>query len=131
MGERPNAPIPDTHVPQTEGLQTGDHRFSISCAVVERPGHRCGDDLVFKVLHHVKLKFVCLKCGLLIICWPPLSLVAFLDTDECLVSNGKCSDTCINTIGSFYCSCRNESHVLAADQRTCGTPTAIGMWLTL
>ena len=24
MGELPNAPIPDTHVPQTEGLQIGD-----------------------------------------------------------------------------------------------------------
>ena len=38
MGELPNAPIHGPHVPQTEALQIGDHRFSISCAVVERPG---------------------------------------------------------------------------------------------
>ena len=41
MGELPNAPIPDPHVPQTEGLQIGDDRLSISCAVVERPDHHC------------------------------------------------------------------------------------------
>ena len=27
MGELPNAPVPDPHVPQTEGLQIGDHRL--------------------------------------------------------------------------------------------------------
>ena len=32
-----DAPIPESHVPQTEGLQIGDHRLSTSCAVVERP----------------------------------------------------------------------------------------------
>ena len=26
----------------------GDHRLSISCVVVERPDHHCGDDLVYK-----------------------------------------------------------------------------------
>ena len=40
MGELPNGPISDPHV------QIGDHRLSISCAVVERPDHHCGDDLV-------------------------------------------------------------------------------------
>ena len=47
MGALPNVPIPDPHVPQTEGLQIGDHRSSTSCGVVERPDHRCGDDLVW------------------------------------------------------------------------------------
>ena len=36
MYDLPNAPISDPHVPQTEELQIGDHRLSISCAVVER-----------------------------------------------------------------------------------------------
>ena len=31
---------------QTEGLQIGDHRLSITCGVVERLDHHCGDDLV-------------------------------------------------------------------------------------
>ena len=47
MGELPNAPIADPHVPQTEGLQIDDHRLSMSCAVVERPDHLCGDELVY------------------------------------------------------------------------------------
>ena len=46
MGELPNAPIPDPHVPKTEGLQIGDHRLSISYAVVEQLDHHCGDNLV-------------------------------------------------------------------------------------
>ena len=56
MGELPNAPIHDTHVPQTDGLQIGDHRLSISCVVVERPDHHCGDDLVTEL---IKLIFGC------------------------------------------------------------------------
>ena len=46
MGELPNAPIPDPRVPKTEGLQIGDHRLSISGAVVKWPDHHSGDDLV-------------------------------------------------------------------------------------
>ena len=46
MGELPNALISNCHIPQTKGLQIGDHRLSISCAVGERPDHLCGDDLV-------------------------------------------------------------------------------------
>ena len=30
----------------TPTLLSGDHRLSISCAVVEQPDHHCGDDLV-------------------------------------------------------------------------------------
>ena len=46
MRELSNGPIPDPQVLQTEGLQIGDHRLSTSCEFVERPDHRCGDDLV-------------------------------------------------------------------------------------
>ena len=46
MGELPNVPIPDPHVHQTEELHIGNHRLSISCWVVERSDHHCGDDLV-------------------------------------------------------------------------------------
>ena len=47
MDEPPNVPIPDPHVPQTEGLQIiDDHRLITLCGVVERPNHHCGDDLI-------------------------------------------------------------------------------------
>nr|XP_039270654.1 uncharacterized protein LOC120345319 isoform X2 [Styela clava] len=41
------------------------------------------------------------------------------DTDECLNANGGCSDGCVNTAGSYYCTCP-EGLFLQADARTCG-----------
>ena len=39
------------------------------------------------------------------------------DTDECLVA-GSCSQTCLNTKGSFQCSCV-EGYTLEANKFTC------------
>ena len=61
MGELPNVPIPDPHVPQTDGLQIGDHRLSISCAVVERLDHHCGDDLAVMVYTAHQQVPICLR----------------------------------------------------------------------
>ena len=44
--EYPDVLIPDPHVRQTEGLQIGHHRLSISFGVVELPDHHCSVDLV-------------------------------------------------------------------------------------
>ena len=54
MGELPNAPVLDPHVPQTEGLQIGDRRLSISCVVVD-----CGGDDLFEevIAHLAKVSF--------------------------------------------------------------------------
>ena len=30
-----------------------------------------------------------------------------LDVNECSNNNGNCSQICVNTIGSYYCSCNN------------------------
>ena len=30
-----------------------------------------------------------------------------IDTNECRLSNGGCSQLCTNTIGSYQCNCRN------------------------
>ena len=30
-----------------------------------------------------------------------------LDTNECEINNGGCSQICINTIGSYNCSCND------------------------
>ena len=50
MAELPNSPFPDPHVPQTEGLQIGDHRLSTSRAVVERPGYLFLVQCTFRVM---------------------------------------------------------------------------------
>ncbi len=31
--------------------------------------------------------------------------VEFADIDECKMGNGGCEQTCINTLGAFYCEC--------------------------
>ena len=58
MGGLLDVPIPDSHVPQTEGLQIAKrgHRLSTSCGFVERPDNNCGEDLVT----YVFVRFSCL-----------------------------------------------------------------------
>ena len=34
------------------------------------------------------------------------SVFIYLDNDECLNDNGNCDDICVNSLGSFHCSCR-------------------------
>ena len=31
--------------------------------------------------------------------------MVFADIDECANDNGNCSDTCVNNVGSFKCTC--------------------------
>ncbi|CAL1537017.1 unnamed protein product [Lymnaea stagnalis] len=40
------------------------------------------------------------------------------DVNECENKNGGCQDICTNTVGSYYCSCRN-GYILQSDQRGC------------
>ena len=32
---------------------------------------------------------------------------SFIDTNECLLNNGGCTQLCTNTIGSYHCDCRS------------------------
>ena len=41
-----------------------------------------------------------------------------IDINECRVRNGDCDHTCTNTLGSYYCSCK-DGYKLAANQRDC------------
>ena len=45
-----------------------------------------------------------------------------VDIDECHSDNGGCDHSCENTEGSFECLC-NASYILAADSKTCVTPS--------
>ena len=55
-------------------------------------------------------------------CEPHLCVVN-ADVDECLVSNGGCNQTCMNTYGSHQCLCET-GFTLSADNRNCdGTRT--------
>ena len=43
---------------------------------------------------------------------------SLLDTNECQVNKGGCSQICYNTIGSFTCTCEID-FMLDKDNRTC------------
>lgn len=43
---------------------------------------------------------------------------SILDQNECDTANGGCSQNCMNTEGSFYCTC-NSGYKLNADKRQC------------
>ena len=42
-----------------------------------------------------------------------------LDINECDTDNGGCNHTCIDSIGSYNCSC-DIGYILAADNHGCG-----------
>ena len=41
-----------------------------------------------------------------------------IDVNECATLNGSCSQMCVNTIGSYLCSC-GYGYELDLDNRTC------------
>ena len=69
-----------------------------------------------------------------------LHSVTHIDIDECTEGLANCEQDCINTIGSYMCSC-NQGYRLASDGRACNgesmhgveSPTTciIGMLFTL
>ena len=40
------------------------------------------------------------------------------DDNPCLINNGGCNQTCINTPGSYECTC-NDGYVLSRDKHNC------------
>lgn len=57
------------------------------------------------------------------------SAVYYADEDECQNNNGGCQHTCVNTVGSYICSCR-EGFVLQKDKHSCKEVTECGATLT-
>eukprot|EP00795_Rhopilema_esculentum_P010217 gene10217-18900_t len=45
-------------------------------------------------------------------------LARMVDTNECQVENGGCSQTCINSVGSYKCEC-SDGYKLAEDGKKC------------
>ena len=41
-----------------------------------------------------------------------------LDVNECSNKNAGCSQSCVNTPGSYHCACK-IGYTLAADKKTC------------
>ena len=50
------------------------------------------------------------------------------DTNECQISNGNCSQNCINTNGSYFCTC-TSGYSLAADGKTCNGRCINKLWM--
>ena len=48
-----------------------------------------------------------------------LSFLYDIDIDECAYEKGGCQDICVNTVGSYYCSCSDPEFSLAPDKRHC------------
>ena len=42
-----------------------------------------------------------------------------IDINECLIDNGGCNQICLNTQGSFTCSCGTGYILDVADNQTC------------
>ena len=39
----------------------------------------------------------------------------FIDTNECMLNNGGCSQICVNTVGSYNCSCNTGYESIGQD----------------
>ena len=56
-------------------------------------------------------------------------LLFLSDIDECTSDSAECSEVCVNTNGSFYCSCHEPGYKIAADGVNCtGMSYTIYTW---
>lgn len=45
-------------------------------------------------------------------------LIVTTEIDECFEGTHQCTQNCVNTIGSYVCTC-NSGFIIDADRRTC------------
>ncbi len=50
--------------------------------------------------------------------WLQIIIVLYTGVDECLVNNGGCQQSCVDTGNSFYCVC-GQGFTVYPDSRTC------------
>ena len=58
-------------------------------------------------------------CFLVIICFILLDSIWPTDINECQSNKGNCTDMCVNTIGSFFCTCPTFGHGFQAVGNEC------------
>ena len=46
-------------------------------------------------------------------------ITIYIDINECENDNGRCSDICTNTIGSYHCDCHSGYHLSVNDNKNC------------
>ena len=66
--------------------------------------------------YHLVISYVCIHsyCGKDI----SSEFLIVTDINECLITNGGCSHTCNNTVGSYYCKCPT-GYVLQPNNHDC------------
>ncbi|EZA47230.1 Fibrillin-2 [Ooceraea biroi] len=84
--------------------------FTCSCRAGYTLISREGEKPRFPALMHLSL-----------LAWGRINRRMCQDVNECLKQNGGCTGECINTAGSYYCTCSKDL-VLASDERTCVPP---------
>lgn len=57
-------------------------------------------------------------------------IATITDINECLTRKGGCDDNCINTLGSYYCTC-NTGYRLLSDKRNCVGKYIIHMYMQI
>ena len=55
--------------------------------------------------------------------WINHDLLSIVDIDECNTNNGGCKDCCVNTNGSYYCTC-DTGYSLDSNKHDCS-----GKWM--
>ena len=56
-------------------------------------------------------------------------IISLLDTDECTVNNGECSQICSDTIGGFSCECYTGYVQNQLDTSSCYVPGRVGVFI--
>ena len=65
---------------------------------------------------------------LLHIVYSPINIIMFLDVNECATNNGGCEHNCMNTEGTFLCSCFN-GYTLDNNAFNCSGKTSLNYYL--
>ncbi|CAN8032732.1 unnamed protein product, partial [Ixodes persulcatus] len=81
-----------------------------------QPGLKINDMFIEQIMRGSRMFFIRLYSQLTLIC---TRSVHRLDVDECRTNNGGCQESCVNTLGSFFCRCTSPLSYLAADGKNC------------
>ena len=99
-------------------LCDGSESTLLDCQPISHGLHECSSRETVNL--QCTGKFIRVKYTL-ISCHPHYNI----DINECEINNGGCHHNCVNTVGSFYCTCYHR-HSLDSDGMTClGTTCSV------